>query len=209
MAKAKKQSVPEETPIVTQTTQNNRLYWILGAVALLLGLGYALRNQFVVATVNGQLITRSEYVSAMEAQGGKQVLEQLILEKLIKEEASKKNLSVPQEDIDTQIESIEQSLSAQGQELNTALEERGMTREQLADQIRVSKYMELLAGESVEVTDEEVEAYISENKEMLKNFDDKEELENMVREQLTQSKSQEASQSVIEKLQANAEIRYW
>jgi parvulin-like peptidyl-prolyl isomerase len=198
------------TKPVHQDLRNNKLYWGLGVLAVLFGLGYAFRSQFVVASVNGQLITRNEYVAAMEAQGGRQVLEQLILERLIKAEATKKNVTVPQEDIDARIATIENNLSQQGQTLDTALAQNSMTREQFMEQvIKTPLLLEILSAENVVVTDEEIEAYIEENKEMLKSITDQDELKATVKEQLTQGKTQEASQAFMESLQTNAEIRYW
>jgi hypothetical protein len=214
-ARAKRELKIEE-PMVEPVRHHNepslvsqKKYWLIAAVLILAGLGYVFRSQFVVASVNGELITKNEYVAALEAQGGKQVLEQLILERLIKAEATKQNVTIPQEEIDTQIATIESNLSAQGQSLDTALLERGMTREQLIEQIRLSKVMELLSSAGTEVTEEEIDAYITENEEMLSSYEDKDELRAMVQEQLQQTKSQEASQTYIQTLQDNAEIAYW
>jgi foldase protein PrsA len=182
---------------------------VIAVVVVAAGL-YFLRGQLVVALVNGSPIYRKDYVAALEAQGGKQVLEQLILERLIQEEAAEKNISVSDEEIEAQIATIGQNLAAGGQDLDEALAENGMTRQQLVEQIRVSKLLEMLASQaSVDVSDEEVDAYLEENKEFLSGTEDEEELRTMVREQLQTSKDQDTSKSYLEELQAKATIEYW
>lgn len=141
----------------------------------------------VVATVNGEKITRQEldkevqvYKTSLEKQGldfsgdkGKEVLEQLrsdvlkqmIDEKLLLQEAEKKGFEPATTEVETEMEKIRQNFKTEG-EFKKFLTANGVNEPQLKDyikkQLAVEKLMqEVTAG--TKVTDEDAQEYYREH----------------------------------------------
>jgi hypothetical protein len=197
------------TTVSTPKNKPNYTFILAAAAVVILALAYIFKGTFIVATVNGELLPRSIYIKALEAQGGQEILDNLIVERLILQEADKQGVIVPQAEIDTQIGTIEQNFTSQGQDLDTALADRSMTRADLQRQIQVSRLVELLSQQNVVVSDEEVAQYIASNAAQLEDMESEEGFEDMVKDQLTQEKSQSATQTWIEDIRSQADINYW
>lgn len=179
------------------------------AVLLAVILVYLLKGWFVVALVNGQLITRPAFESAMEKQAGKQILSNLVTEKLIQQEAAKKGITVPQSELTAQEKKIDQQLASQGQTLDQALQVRGMTRKDLEDQLRLNSLIQKLLANETKVSDADVQDYIDKNKDSLPTGQSDAQLRATVKQQLEQQKLSTAEQSLIQKLQQQAHITYF
>lgn len=167
------------------------------------------KGLFVVALVNGQPITRLEVIKELEKQGGKQTLSSLINQTLILQEAKKKNIEVPQEEIDKSAKQIEDSLKTQGQNLETALMAQGMIKKDFLMQLKLRSLVEKLLADQIKVTDKEVSDYIEKNKDTLPTDLKEDELKTGVREQLKQQKMASASQSWLANLTKSAKINYF
>lgn len=115
-------------------------------VFVLVAAGLLLRKELVVATINGQPISRLTLIREMEKSSGKQVLEGLIGKTLILQEAKRQNVLVGKEEIDQEMAKIEENFKSQGQDLNQLLAFQGMTRADLEEQIQIQKTAEKLAG---------------------------------------------------------------
>lgn len=187
-----------------------RLYLLLALLVMALGIGaYALKNQFVVASVNGKLITRNAYIKEMERQVGKSTLDTLILEALIQQESEKTGKFVGDEVVQSEVAALETQFEGQNQNLDDLLELEGMTRADLAKQIRFQKLVELLAPEASAPSEAEVKAYIADNEMM---FDEKAEEKEKI-EQATEQLQTQSNRSKIndwlEMLKEQANISYW
>ena len=170
---------------------------------------YYFRGIFIAAVVNGEPIYRVQVISELEKQGGKQVLDSLVTEKLILGEAKKKNISVSQEEIASELKKIEDNLSKQGQSIDQVLSLQGMTRESLSQRIRIQKIIEKIVGKDIQVTDKEIDDYLEKNKDTLPEGQKPEELRVTVKQQLTQQKLGQKVQSWIADLQKNAKTLYF
>lgn len=115
-------------------------------VFALVAAGLLLKKELVVATVNGQPISRLTLIREMEKNSGKQTLEGLIGKTLILQEAKKQNVSVGKGEIDQEMAKIEENFKNQGQDLNQLLAFQGITRADLEEQIQLQKTAEKLAG---------------------------------------------------------------
>ncbi|MGB9706823.1 MAG: SurA N-terminal domain-containing protein [Microgenomates group bacterium] len=114
-------------------------------VFILVTSGYLLKNELVVATVNGQPISRFTLIRELEKNSGKQALESLIGKTLILQEAKRQNVSVGQQEIDQEMKKLEENFKSQGQDLEQLLAFQGMTKASLEEQIRLQKTAEKLA----------------------------------------------------------------
>jgi foldase protein PrsA len=178
-------------------------------VIVLLGLIAAAWYQYGnVAYVNGKPISRLEYIKTMEKQSGEAVLDQMVTEALIMAEAEKQNVEIEQSVIDEEIKAIEEQLSAQGQTLEAVLETEKMTREDLEKQIVLQKLVDKLSDADVEVSDEQVAAFLDENKDFLPEEATDEELDELAREQISSQGRSEAINNWLEKIKSEATIIY-
>lgn len=156
-------------------------------ILLLFGLLYFKRNIFISATVNRKLITRLSLIRELEKQSGMEVLDVLINESIIFQEARKNKISIEKTQIDMEIAKIEESLKSQSRTLESALLAQGQTREQLEKNIRIKLLITKILADKLTIKADEVEKYYSEN--MAITYKDKKiedvraDIENILRDQ--------------------------
>lgn len=184
-------------------------------IAILLALGvigivlYLTRGLFIAATVNGELLSRPTVINDLEKHYGKQALDSLITESLINQEAKKAGITVSNEDIDNEIKTIEDSVKAQGQDLDTLLTVQGMSRDELKKQVSTQKKVEKILGSKVEPTDEEIAEYMKTNKDLLPKDQSEDQVKASVKDQLTQQKLSTEFQTWLAEIKKNANIKYY
>lgn len=137
---------------------------IIIVVIIALGvLAYVFKGLFIAATVNGSPISRLAIIRELEKASGKDLLDSLIVKKLVQNEANAKKIVVSDDEINGEIKKIEDQVIAQGATLDAALAAQGMSMEDLRKQIIFQKEVEKLVADKINVTDEEVEQYIKDN----------------------------------------------
>lgn len=184
--------------------------YLLGiAVALALIGAYAYNRYYSIASVNGDSISRLAYYQALDRQYGKQTLDNMVTEILINQEAAKANLIIPQEKIDAEIAGIESNLESQGQKLDDALLVEGMTRQDLVNQIVTKLKVEALGSSEAEVTQEQIDEFIEQNKDFLPEDLDEAGLEDLAREQLESQSGSQNIQAWLDSVKASAQITYY
>ncbi len=184
-------------------------YYIPAIILVLALLAYVFKGQFITAVVNGQPITKAQYISALEAKDGKAVLDSLVVQTLINQEASKKGISISQKELDADTKQIQDNLTKQGQNLDQLLAAQGMTRADFEDQLKTQKLIEKLLGNNITVTDKEIQDYIDQNKDSLPQGVSETNLKNQVKQQLYQQKLSDKAQAWIQDLQQKAKIIYF
>lgn len=200
---------------------------IIGVIIIVLGvLAYMGRGLLVAATVNGSPISRLEVIKMLEKEAGKGLLDSLITEKLIQNEALAKNIVISDEDINTEIDKIKAQVSSQGDTFESALESQGMTVDILKKQIKLQKEIEALLADKISVSDEEVTKYLSANKtseiagvlgeketasdiETPKSIEQDALMSEQIKAQLTNQKLSAEAPAYIEELKAKAKIKYF
>lgn len=188
----------------------NKNYLIVAlAVIALAGLLYLARGFFIAAMVNGQPVSRLSVVSELEKQSGKQALDTLVTKTLIVQEARKQNITVEQNEINAELKRIEDNIKKSGQTLDDVLALQGMDRNTLIEQIRIQKTVEKILGKQIQVSDKEVNDYITKNAETLGSEPTSEETKNTVKQQLTQQKLSERFQTWLDDLKKKARINYF
>jgi len=178
------------------------------AIGLVLVALFYFKGTFVAATVNGSPISRLSVVSQLEKEGGKNVLDSLITEKLIESEVKKRGIVITDDEVDQEIKNIEISIAGQGGTLEAALQEQGMTMESLKKRIGTQKAVEKLLEDKIQVTDEEVSAYITESKITLPEGSEIEARKQISDQLRNQKLNQEASQWINE-IRTEAKIKYY
>lgn len=213
----KKITLVEETSLNPQEfSKSNSLITkkrivIIAVIAAIVFLLYSFKGFFIAATVNGQVISRLSVIKELESQGGKRILENIVTQALIQQEAKKKNITINQSDIDQEIASTESQLATQGQNLEQWLAFQGMTQETFRDQVRLQKIVEELLGKDIAVTDVEIADFIEKNSDTLTERvgSDSAKITSMVKEQLKRQKLNEKVQPWLAELQKNAKVNYF
>ena len=190
--------------------KNKKMIIIHGSIlAIVLAFGIVGYIRFWnVATVNGKGISRVSYIKTLEQQGGSQILSSMIDETLILNEGIKNNVNVDQKTIDEEIAKIEEQLKAQNQTLDAALLSSGMTRADLDKQIKIKKIEAALSTTKVEITQAQIDEFLTTNKALLPTGKTKTELETLAKEQITLEANQTAATTWLANLKQNAKIVY-
>ena len=189
----------------------------------------------IVATVNGEEISEADFQDQLEqakqmsSQQGlevdeeklkTQVLDQMIGNILIQQEAEKKGIKVEQSEIDTEIQKAVEGLGGE-ENLNKQLEKFNLTREKLEEltreQLLTQKYIEVeVPEEELQVSEEEAKRYFDqmmlqqggENATNVPAFSELEEAQkNQLNTQLKQQKRTQKIREIIEKLREEADIQ--
>jgi foldase protein PrsA len=130
----------------------------------------------VVATVNGEEIMQDELFEALYAQGGgKDALDQLITRRLIVQEGEQAGITVSEEDLDAEVDSIIlESFQGSEEAFLSALDYYGISEESFREDARLNMLVRKLALEQINPTDEDVRTYFEEHRYL---FDQAEEVE--------------------------------
>lgn len=149
-------------------TRSVRTALVALAAVLVIGGAWTLWAQDegeIVARVNGEAITKAELYDMMYQYVGPRVLDELILIRLVEQEAAAQGVTVPGEEIDAEVEAIAQQVGGT-QQLELILSQQGAGLEQLRDEIRRTLLIRALLEPQIEVTDEEVRAFFEENADL-------------------------------------------
>jgi len=181
---------------------------VFSIVIVVLGVLYLAKGVFVAAVVNGVPISHYSLVKELEKQGGKDVLDSLVTEKLIYQEARRKNINVSQEEIDKEIAGIETQLKGQGMDLDTALSLQGQTRGDLQKNLEIKLIIEKILSDKLSVTDEEVKNYFDDNQSVYKG-ETLDSVKDEIVQTLKQQKLSSEYQNWIADIKKNSKLIYF
>ena len=168
-----------------------------------------LNNDASVAIVDGQRISRSEYLDQLEQSYGTVVASNLIDETLIRNEASKQKVTISSDDIDKEISNLEDSYGGKDT-FNAELKARNISRDELKDQIETSLLVEEMVGKDIEITEEEKKAFYDEYKDVIIPDNSEptyEEAESTITDNLRDQKLSEMVTPWLEELRTKATIQ--
>ncbi len=170
--KIKKDEVMETPkPMAAISNKPKLIIFAVLAVAILALLVWKFRTLFVVAMVNNKPITRYEFENLLMSRYGKQTLDELINERLVREKAEKDHVIVANSEVDAKIADLTKMLAGQTT-LEAALAQQGMTMDEFRNQIYLQTLVEKIAAPQVSVTDKEIQDYITQNKTTLTATDE-------------------------------------
>ncbi len=180
----------------------------IGLIVVLISFlfGYLLKGLFIAATVNGMPISRLKVIKQLEKYQGSSVLDSLITEELVRQEAKRMGVEVTKEELDEQIKKIEENLASQNQSLDAVLELQGMSRKDLDDSLKLNILIEKMLSDKAVVTDEDVQSYIDENKDSFPEGTDMEQVKTIIKQQLVQEKLGNVYQNWIDEIKGASKI---
>lgn len=175
-------------------------------VFVFLGLLFQFKNLFVVALVNNKPVTRYELIRRLELQRSREVLDNLITEKLIKQEAAKNNIKVTKNELNSEIDNLKQVYTQSGQNFDFLLQTQGITETDLRNQIELQLIMEKTLAQNITISDEEILQYYNQNKALFPDDLEFDAVKEDIKEQLNNQKLNENAQEWLTELKMNANI---
>lgn len=182
---------------------------MVAVLGIILAVLYYAKGLFVVAFVNGQPITRYEVIKDLEKQAGKGSVDALVSKRLVRMDAEKKGITVPQSDIDARIKQIEDDLKSSGQKLDDLLKAQGVTRAEVEEQTELQLMLKKILKDKVKVSDAEVDAAYEQQKEAKPEGMTDEAFKKQMRSSLEEQKFSFEAQTYIQGLQSKAKVTYW
>jgi foldase protein PrsA len=134
--------------------------------ALVVWLGYTYRSQAVVATVNGENITKADFYNALEKVSGQETLDRLIAESLIRQVGQKENLLPKPEAVQEEVDKIKAQFPSEDA-FQEALGQAKITLDDLKKDTETNLIYVELASKDVKINEEEIKQYFEENKPSL------------------------------------------
>lgn len=187
-----------------------------------------------VAEVNGSEITLEEFAGVYESQfqqaaieammSGQdvdqgpiqeQVLQSMIGNELLFQEASDRGYDISEADVDAELEEIAAGSGVSSEEFLAAMDEQGMDRDQVMDELRTRAAVErLIAEESGDVapSPDEVRDYYDELVEQYEAAGSEDEIppfeeaEEIIAQQLTSEREGQAVSEIVEALREDADV---
>lgn len=206
--KSRISSGSEKITLKLNQLKKKRYFPYLFIVLVLLSITYFGRKLLFAAFVDGKPISRIKLINELEKSAGQTTLDNLITKELILSEAKRKGITVSSSDINTEIQRIEEMLKAQGTTLDAALLMQGQNRDSLNENIKLQKTVEKLLADSIQVSDEEVQKYFDDNKQMYGTDVKFEDIKDSITEQISQEKLSSQFQVLIENLRKEGNIKY-
>ncbi|MCL5017049.1 MAG: SurA N-terminal domain-containing protein [Patescibacteria group bacterium] len=187
---------------------NLKVTIVVACVIVLGALLFVYKGLFIAAVVNGSPISRLAVIQQLESTSGKSTLENIIVEKLIKDEAKKQKIVVSNDEINSEVSNVEKQITSQGGTLAQALASQNMTMDTLRDQILVEKELEGLLADKIQVTDADVATYIKDNKVKIPAGQE-DTYKAQISQQLKQQKLSGVVNDYISSLRSKANISYF
>lgn len=167
----KAKTVKEKIPIAAEITRPSplpklsRRNLLIAIIALvLLVLIFYKRNLIIAAMVNNQPVTSLELQQRLNKLYKNQVLNQIVNEKIIEQEAAKKGIFVTPKQINDKIAETENQYGGT-ETFESLLAQQGLSREEFARQIKYQLIVEQLYKEETNPTEDEIQKYIEANKD--------------------------------------------
>lgn len=192
---------------ITLNVSNRTILLTLVSLAIL-GSAYGYRSLLVAATVDGQPISRLAVIRQLEKENGQAALDNLIIERLITTEADKAKVVVAETVIDAEIEKVKGTIAAQGMTLDDALAAQNLTLAEVRKQIKVRKMLEQLLGEAIQVTDADIDTYITDSKLTAPKAMSDEEFRGKIRSQLEGQKFGKEADRWVTEARQKASVHY-
>jgi len=136
---------------------------ILASVAFLLG-ACSDKEDKVVATVNDVEITQGQLDEALMKQYGVEVLELLMTNEIIKQEAEAQKIEITDEELDAEYQEYAEFYGGE-EALLESLATFNMTKDDIINDITTYLLTVKLIEKDITLTDEEIQAYYEDNKD--------------------------------------------
>lgn len=157
-------SIASRMPAIKKPSK--RFIALAATIIVLGGLIYLFAKYAVIAWVDNKPVTRFQLYSNLEKRYGNDTREQLIVEQLIMSEAKTKNITANDDEIAAEIANIEKQQGG-AEQLAQILQVQGISQDEFKNLVKLQLLRTKIFGDGINVTDEQVNQYITENQENL------------------------------------------
>ena len=121
--------------------------------------GHTLLNEEAVATIGKKRILRQEWLNELEARYGKDVLKEMVDQKVVEEMAAKYKIKVSGRDVEREFKMLQATT-------NSFTKQNNKNEKRWKEQIRINLLLEELLTKDVKVSKSELESYYEKNKDL-------------------------------------------
>lgn len=129
------------------------ILWIFSVV------GGASDGETIVASVDGEKISREQWMAEMERYYGKETLQRMVNQKVMEKAAKEYKIKVTDEEIDLEI-----ALMIASSELDSTLQQ--LDEDELREQIKAQLILEKVLSKDIVIEEEQMETYYKENESL-------------------------------------------
>lgn len=196
----------EDNSVQTAPASSRRKYIVTAAAILILAAIAVYKFQYLIvpAKVNGKPIFVWQYASYLNKTYGKEAMQTLTTQDLIEQEIAKNKISISNNEIQSEIDTIDKQASASGG-IQAMLAAQQMTLDQLKEQIRIQLAVKKLLASKIAVSDAEVNDAYTKNKDFFKNVSETD-AKNQIRTQLENQKFQQQASSWLADVKKNSSV---
>ncbi|MBI4029203.1 MAG: hypothetical protein HY376_02460 [Candidatus Blackburnbacteria bacterium] len=178
-------------------------FWTL--LLILLVLAVWKRNWVLAATVDNKPVWGFEVLDKMDKNYRKAELQAAIDNRVILDEAAKRNALPTPEEVKNRFTELENKYGG-ADTFNRLLEQQGQTRSSLESTLKLQLAMEKMYGNEINITDVEIDIYVRDNKNLLTASDAAGQRQE-AKQQLTSQKQQEVFSQKFAELKQKANVR--
>ncbi|WHY67200.1 peptidyl-prolyl cis-trans isomerase [Neobacillus sp. SuZ13] len=121
--------------------------------------GSMIGNEETVATIGKKTILRQDWLNELESRYGKDVLKEMVDQKVIEEMAEKYHINVSSQDVDREFRMLQSTI-------NSFTKQNSKNEKKWKEQIRSNLLLEELLTKDVKVSNNELESYYQKNKDL-------------------------------------------
>jgi parvulin-like peptidyl-prolyl isomerase len=125
-----------------------------------------LNNDYSIAVINGQRISKRKYINQLETMYGKQVADTLIEEELVKQLGKENEVKIEKEKIDEAYKDIEDRIGGK-EALEEALLLNNLTEAELKSQLENELILKSIVEPTLQYTEEDLAKFFEEYKEFI------------------------------------------
>lgn len=163
------------------------------------------KSWFIVATVNGKPISRSQLNHVLANRYGNSTLDGLVDQSLIEAELKKQKVDISEDQIKDKLKEIEKSLP-QGTTLDQAMQTQGLTLNEVKTDLKLQLGVQKLLESKIEISDTEITEFMKTNGKFLTSTTEAEQKEEALKS-IKSTKLYEAISSWITDLRQKASIK--
>jgi len=157
------------------------------------------------AKVNSVEISQQEFLSTLKRENGEKVLEELIEEVLIKQEAARQKVDATPEEINKELQKLKARLKTP-EKYQEFLKHNELTEESVKEKLRTQVVFGKMLDKRVAVTEEEMKKYFEENKSKLGPNATYEQNKDKIKQVLVNKKKRKEVKKFLNELKAAAKI---
>jgi parvulin-like peptidyl-prolyl isomerase len=113
--------------------------------------------------VNGDTVSRSEFNDLLVKRAGRTVMQEIIINDVIKQEVKDRNVKIEKAEINKQMEIIERDLKEQNYTLEKYLAQQGISEKDLRKQVQTQLIIKRMFEPTTNVTEKEIQQFYKDN----------------------------------------------